>query len=1054
MNNVNEVSNLKDKPIKKRDNVGLLINKLDLIGHIPKVFAEKIIKEYGAKIVSYGKIPFCLRDNSKLLRLCFDLNRLNLINEFKDSAFTDSIIEEYGAKIVGYGGYGITYNLRNNSKLLRLCLDLNRFELINEFNDSAFTDSIIEEYGAKIVGYGGYGMTHNLRNNSKLLRLCLDLNRFELIDAFNDSVVPTDSIIEEYGAKIIGSNIIPAKLSGNLKLLRLCFDLNRLNLINEFKDSAFTDSIIEEYGAKIIGSNIIPAKLSGNLKLLRLCLDLNRLDLINEFKDSAFTDSIIEEYGAKIINSNYIRASLRGNSKLLRLCFDLDRLDLMDQFSDSAFTDNIIEEYGAKIINSNKIPSNLRGNLSLFKLCLKLYRFDILKDFCFQSFPNNNETCNEMIEFITQNDIINSIKQFGIKSVYYLNDINKNNIFADYLLKNKEFEIFDALFFSKPFKVDILTDKESLEMYSQYLGISTELLTLKIQSLVSKNNEILQTLYPKMLSSKFNGLNLKYIERIAIYPDLQEKIIGLNDKEIILLEKIFELLDAENFDMYYIIYNIINNFDKYADLINSLNLSTLTQEELENLLYVLRGENIGLVLPINSQMDLTFLSENRNEYFENIDEKIANSEISINELKVAILEKKYGLSVEMADFILKRYCGDLDKLKSYTSKDNELDAGILNILMDISNIFNSNNIDELTFIWNVSEKVDCDFLTSLSLESAIRKEYAQLYNKSLYKVKREHLINDRHYLSNTNRPVFDLINQTTYNGKNIKFYLVDDDFSMQVHALGAYRAFQKPDNYKDVWDRPLISYHGICTSYIANNLIATAKSDNPIYGFDHYEESSLLCAGNYDLNSDDSILKFASSLNKPYNFYPPKLMIDKTRHSHNEFVIERRDTSKNSNFKREPDYIVYVIDDINNESNFSSDNEKYQEIVKAAANHNIPIVIIDRLKYALSEFQKCKDLEEKFYNTKDGDALYSLLTRYCDNIVSCLNYGKEADAKYHMYFTKQGLEVLLDELINFSKDDTNTMKQLYNICENDDFLKKFTVRPEFAVLSNEEGYSL
>ena len=1042
MNNVNEVSNLKDKPIKKRDNVGLLINKLDLIDHIPKVFAKKII----TKIINADGIP---SDNSKLLRLCLDLNRLDLIDQFSESAFTDNIIEEYGAKIVDYGK--IPSCLSDNSKLLRLCLDLKRFDLIDQFSDSAFTDSIIEKYSAKIEIPPYY---HYPIDNSKLLRLCLDLNRLDLIDLFSGSAF-TDSIIEKYGAKIVDYGKIPSCLSNNSKLLRLCLDLNRLDLIDLFSGSAFTDSIIEKYGAKIVDYGKIPSCLSNNSKLLRLCFDLNRLDLINKFSESAFTDSIIEEYGAKIVDYGKIyggipsclRYNSKYNSKLLRLCFDLNRLDLIDGFDDSAFTDSIIEEYGAKIVDYGKIPYGLVYNSKLLGLCFDLNRLDLINRFGSSAFTDS------IIEKYGAK-IVNNIKQFGIESVYYLKGINKNSIFADYLLKNKEFEIFDAIFFSKPFKVDILTDKESLEVYSQYLGISTELLTLKIQTLMSKNNEILQTLYPKMLSDKFNGLNLKYIERIAIYPDLQEKIIGLNDKEIILLEKIFELLDNENFDMYYIIYNIINNFDKYADLINSVNLSTLTQEVLENLLYVLRDENIKLILPINSQMDLKFLSEYRNEYFENIDGKISNSEISINELKIAIFEKRYGLSIEMADFIIKRYCGDLDKLKSYTSKDNELDAGILNILIDISNIFNSNNIDELTFIWNVSEKVDCDLFTSLSLESAIRKEYAQLYNKSLYKVKREHLINDSHYLSNTNRPVFDLINQTTYNDKNIKFYLVDGDFSMQIHALGAYSAFQKPDNYKEVWERPLISYHGICTSYIANNLIATAKSDNPIYGFNHYEESALLCAGNYDLNSNDSNLKFASSLNKPYNFYPPKLMIDKTRHSHNEFVIERRDMSKNSNFKREPDYIVYVIDDINNEANFSSDNEKYQEIVKAAANHNIPIVIVDRLKYALSEFQKCKDLEEEFYNTMDGDVLYSLLTRYCDNIVSCSNYGKEADAKYHMYFTEQGLEVLLDELINYSKDATNTMKQLYNICENDAFLKKFTLRPEFAVLSNEEGYSL
>ena len=331
MNNVNDVSTLKDIPVEKKDDINLLIQcikqkRLDLIEQFnPIVFTEKIINEYGVEIINLGLIPFCLSNNSKLLKLCLDLNcKFDLVNSFGRDAFTDNILEEYGAKIVSiFSSKGIPFYLKDNSKLLRLCLDLNKLDLIDQFNDSAFTDNIIEEYGAKIVGYGK-----------------------------------------------------------------------------------------------------IPFCLSNNSKLLRLCLDLDRLDLMDQFSDSAFTDNIIEEYGAKIINSNYIRASLRGNSKLLRSCLDLDRLDLIDVFDDSTFTDSIIEEYGAKIINSNKISSNLRGNLSLFKLCLKLYRFDLLKDFCFQSFPNNNETCNEMIEFITQNDIINSIKQFGIKSVYYLSLIH------------------------------------------------------------------------------------------------------------------------------------------------------------------------------------------------------------------------------------------------------------------------------------------------------------------------------------------------------------------------------------------------------------------------------------------------------------------------------------------------------------------------------------------------------------------------------------------------------------------------------------------------------
>ncbi len=78
-------------------------------------------------------------------------------------------------------------------------------------------------------------------------------------------------------------------------------------------------------------------------------------------------------------------------------------------------------------------------------------------------------------------------------------------------------------------------------------------------------------------------------------------------------------------------------------------------------------------------------------------------------------------------------------------------------------------------------------------------------------------------------------------------------------------------------------------------------------------------------------------------------MIDKTRHTHNEMVIERRNPRNSSNIhvKRQPNYVVYFVDDINNEDNFDiKNNELFKESVQAALDNNIPIVIIDRLKFA------------------------------------------------------------------------------------------------------------
>ena len=75
--------------------------------------------------------------------------------------------------------------------------------------------------------------------------------------------------------------------------------------------------------------------------------------------------------------------------------------------------------------------------------------------------------------------------------------------------------------------------------------------------------------------------------------------------------------------------------------------------------------------------------------------------------------------------------------------------------------------------------------------------------------------------------------------------------------------------------------------------------------------------------------------------YPPKEMIDNTRPTHNEMVLERRNNTNSTNFKRLPNYIVYIVDDINNEENFQEDNQLYQETLQASIDQGIPIVIVD-----------------------------------------------------------------------------------------------------------------
>ena len=115
--------------------------------------------------------------------------------------------------------------------------------------------------------------------------------------------------------------------------------------------------------------------------------------------------------------------------------------------------------------------------------------------------------------------------------------------------------------------------------------------------------------------------------------------------------------------------------------------------------------------------------------------------------------------------------------------------------------------------------------------------------------------------------------------------------------------------------------------------------------------------------------------------YPPKEMIDNTRPTHNEMVLERRNNTNSTNFKRLPNYIVYIVDDINNEENFQEDNQLYQETLQASIDQGIPIVIVERLKYAKSEKIKCDNLVQEFYITKDYKKLEEMVLTYSNNMI-------------------------------------------------------------------------
>lgn len=115
----------------------------------------------------------------------------------------------------------------------------------------------------------------------------------------------------------------------------------------------------------------------------------------------------------------------------------------------------------------------------------------------------------------------------------------------------------------------------------------------------------------------------------------------------------------------------------------------------------------------------------------------------------------------------------------------------------------------------------------------------------------------------------------------------------------------------------------------------------------------------------------------------------------------------------------------------------YQETLQASIDQGIPIVIVDRLKYAKSEKIKCDNLVQEFYITKDYKKLEKMVLTYSNNMIGCQSFDNEVkeynqifnNIEFNKYidniilyvpneFTKEEIVMIYQTLINSVKKET------------------------------------
>lgn len=1002
------------------------------------------------------------RENYSAFTLLLEEKRFDVASSFADYLFDEDLLDEFGDDILNYlEKQEYIYGAFNNAVLFKYAALKGKFSLLKKFNREFFTEDIYTKYAEEILlGFNG-SFPYSLENDV-LFEKAIELGLYSLAVTYH--FIRHEHIDKYFDELLLGlKNTYSYALSGNEYFISKCieknvpelFDLIKLDDITDEFVLAHKDRIIEEIKTKESGTKLFSAPA-----VFRFAMQNGMSSLITKFYMGALDDQYILD-NIEFIDSlviNELPQVLYKSTNYLKYCIDNDRKQVVNGFYCEAY-DNLDDEYLEKFIKYISFPLGSYVGASYRVLEYFLDRDDFtyindFRDFLFGSSSNFSTSFLLEKEINAGKERLNKYftKLYKYSLQYGLPEVLKSNaLFLNTLLKCEQYTLLDQfeasawpiIFFKDDYNYIVkyidtynngivpsalvsndnlrqqffdynredlflqcilnVKSEEMLKRYARKLNYSYDEFKNKIDYLLARNDELFNTVLPKMFEERMGVIDFKHLEKIMLYPELQFKLINMSDVQLRVMSKVFDLLDSDSYDLSGVIVEIINNLSLYEELIKDIDFDKINDNELVRLLTVLSRKDNLYGISKSEDLELDNYKKLKQKYFANITKRIKDNSIGILELKEALLQKKFGLSLEKVAFIVERYCHSLDSLKH-----KDFDKRLYTVLNELNRIYTSNDVTLLKYLYIKSRTVDINFFTSVSLESAIRQNFAKIYSDSLYKVKAEHNVVNDINLKETNGALYDKLTNLTYNDKNIPVYVMDGDFRLQIHALGAYRNWSRPDNFKQDWERPKIAYHGICTSYIANNQIANARATHPILGFDNYSSNSLLCAGNYDLFSDYAIQRYDSAMYKPYRFYLPDDMIDNTRHTHNEMVIERRNNVKGSLYKRLPNYVVMLVDDINNMSNY--EGELWDEYCQAASDYEIPIVIVDRLKYAKLEYANIEKLEQEFYNGYDEKVLHKIVVNFANNMIGCTCFDSTDEREYHKIFSQNTFSELISRL--------------------------------------------
>ena len=430
---------------------------------------------------------------------------------------------------------------------------------------------------------------------------------------------------------------------------------------------------------------------------------------------------------------------------------------------------------------------------------------------------------------------------------------------------------------------------------------------------------------------------------ISCYKDIQEEVLGLDDKGCYIFSKCIDsYMEKMQTDEWTVLgQEILENMSKgeYSKLFESIeNVEELSEEDITSLTQVLQNDNWCQITNINEARSFDTIRK------EKCNSIMQNENSTVEQKREAVIQKIFGHNYEYGKSIIEKFGEDIENIADGDEKD------YVRALKLIEGIKNPDTLQE---IYDECEFVQTD---KTLVERALKNEYGKMFNEGLYKPKEEDL--EKGYSNVYNAGV---------------------DFKIIMTSIGAYNGEKESKNYKEDWNRPVISTQHFCASYIRNDMIGTAPISDICYGFSEMKEDSLMLSGNHDIHSNAN--SFNSLANRDEKYYTPDNQINNTT-KYNEMDFRRIQGGE----KKQPDYIIVF-----RKNGIIPNMHKAQTASKQW--ENMPIVIVDVDECLKSEKEKVNEMLKEYKENPTSELENKIKQKLRNNRVTNKSFCNGIDEK-------------------------------------------------------------